>query len=83
MNLKQIFGKNVKYYRHKKDLTQEKFAEKIELNSSYISELENGKYGPNFENIEIIAKVLGVKPYILFQETDNTHAKLPIRVDMK
>lgn len=83
MNLKKIFGKNVKYYRFKKELTQEKFAEKIDLNSSYVSEIENGKYGPTFEKIEIIAKVLEIKPYILFQENDNTHANLPIRVDMK
>ena len=83
MNLKKIFGKNVKYYRFKKELTQEKFAEKIDLNSSYVSEIENGKYGPTFEKVEIIAKVLEIKPYILFQENDNTHANLPIRVDMK
>ena len=83
MNLKKIFGKNVKYYRFKKELTQEKFAEKIDLNSSYVSEIENGKYGPTFAKIEIIAKVLEIKPYILFQENDNTHANLPIRVDMK
>ena len=83
MNFKKIFGKNVKYYRFKKELTQEKFAEKIDLNSSYVSEIENGKYGPTFEKVEIIAKVLEIKPYILFQENDNTHANLPIRVDMK
>ena len=83
MNLKQIFGKNVRYYRFKKGYTQEKFAELVNLNSSYISELESGKYGPTFENIEVISKVLEVKPYVLFEETTNTHKKLPTRVDMK
>lgn len=83
MNLKEIFGKNVKYYRFKKDMTQEKFAEYVNLNASYVSELENGKYGPTFEKIEEIAKILHVKPYILFQETENTHKRLPNRVDMK
>lgn len=83
MNLKQIFGKNVRYYRFKKGYTQEKFAELVNLNSSYVSELESGKYGPTFENIEIISKVLGVKPYMLFEETTNTYKQLPSRVDMK
>lgn len=83
MTLKQIFGKNVKYYRYKNNYTQEKFAEQVNLNASYISELENGKYGPTFEKIEEIAKVLGVKPHILFEENANTHKKLPNRVDMR
>ena len=60
MTLKQIFGKNVKYYRFLRKMTQEKFAEKVNLNASYVSELENGKYGPTFEKIEEIAKVLNV-----------------------
>lgn len=83
LNLKEIFGKNVRYYRFEKNLTQEKFAELVNLNASYVSELENGKYGPTYEKVEEIAKVLNVKPYILFEETDNTHKTLPNRVDMK
>lgn len=83
MTLKQIFGKNVRYYRYQKNYTQEKFAERVDLNASYVSELENGKYGPTFEKIEDIAKVLGVKPSVLFEENDNTRKKLPNRVDMR
>ena len=83
LTLKQIFGKNVRYYRYKKGYTQEKFAERVDLNASYVSELESGKYGPTFEKIETIAKVLNIKPHLLFQETENTHKKLPARVDMK
>lgn len=83
VNLKQIFGKNVRYYRFEKNLTQEKFAECVNLNASYVSELESGKYGPTFEKVEEIAKVLEVTPYLLFQENENTHKKLPNRVDMK
>ena len=55
----------------------------ILLNASYVSELENGKYGPTFEKIEEIAKVLNVKVYKLFEENDNTHKTLPKRVDIK
>lgn len=83
MTLKQIFGRNVRFYRYNIGLTQEKFAEKLDLNSSYISEIENGKYGTTFENVERISKILGVQAYILFQETDDTHKRLPSRVDMQ
>lgn len=83
VNLKQIFGKNIKYYRFEKKLTQEEFAERVNLNPSYVSELECGKYGPTFEKIEEIANALNVEPYILFQENENTHKNLPNRVDMQ
>jgi len=83
VNLKQIFGKNIKYFRFEKKLTQEEFAEQVNLNPSYVSELECGKYGPTFEKVEEIAKVLNVEPYILFQENENTHKNLPNRVDMQ
>ncbi len=73
----------MRYYRYEQGLTQEKFAEKVELNASYVSEIETGKYGPNFDKIETISKVLNIKPYLLFQETENTHKQLPNRVDMK
>ena len=83
MNLKQICGKNIRYYRHQKNLTQEQFAEKSNLDVSYVSELENGKYGPTFDRLEEIAKILDVEPYILLKETNNTHKKLPTRVNIK
>ena len=83
MNLKQIFGRNMRFYRYEKGLTQEELAEKVELNSSYISEIESGKYGPTFEKVELISRVLGIKAYLLFQENENTHKRLPNRVDMK
>lgn len=83
MTLRQIFGKNVKYYRFQKNLTQEQLAEKVNLDFVHIGKLERGLYGPTFDNIENIAKALDVKPNILFEETENTHKKLPNRVDMK
>ncbi len=73
----------MRFFRYEKGYTQELFAEKVDLNASYVSEIESGKYGPKFDKIEAIAEVLGVSPYVLFQETENTHKKLPDRVDKK
>ena len=82
MNLKKVFGKNVRYYRFKKGYTQEKFAEYVNLNTTYVSELEHGKYGSTFEKVEKIAEVLEVEPFELFIERENINI-LPDRVDMK
>ena len=81
--LNSSIGTKIQNRRRALKMTQEEFAEHIDMNASYVSEIENGKYGPTFENIEVIAKVLNVKPYLLFQENSNTHKKLPNRVDMK
>lgn len=80
LDLKQVFGSNVKYYRYQRKFTQEKLSEIIDLNLSYLSQIENGNYGPSFEKIETIAKALRVEPFELFIRKD--HAKLPPRVDM-
>lgn len=80
MDLKEIFGSNVKYYRYQRKLTQEKLSELVDMNLSYLSQIENGNYGPSFEKIEVIAKVLRVEPFELFIKRD--YIKLPPRVDM-
>ena len=42
-NLLKRFGKNVKIERIKKDLTQEKLAEKMNVSQNYIANIECGK----------------------------------------
>ena len=42
MNLKMILGKNTKYYRYKKMLTQEALAEVLDVSPNYIVRLEHG-----------------------------------------
>jgi len=38
----KILGKNIKYYRKQKNLTQEQMAESLELPVGFISQLERG-----------------------------------------
>lgn len=82
MDLKMILGKNVKYYRFHKDLTQEKLAEKINSSTNYIGRLERGQHNPSLEKIEKISKVLGIEAYKLFL-IDTAKNKLPSRVNLK
>ncbi len=38
----KILGKNIKYYRKQKNLTQEQMAESLELSVGFISQVERG-----------------------------------------
>ena len=80
MNLKQIFGKNVKYYRFKKHYTQEKLATLINTSPKYISRIELGKHNPSLDMIEKIARALDIEPEKLFSISNKT--SLPDKVNM-
>lgn len=81
MELKHIFGKNVKYYRYNKHLTQAQLAEKADISVDYLSCIERGKYGANFDLIETLATIFNIPPYKLFLPLKETN--LPRRVDMQ
>ena len=66
MNIKKLLGKRIKEFRKSKGFTQEYVAEQIGIESTSISNIENGKYYPTAENLERIIKVLNVSPQDLF-----------------
>ena len=80
MHLSIVFGNNVKYYRYKNKLTQEKVAELVGASVTYISQLELGKHTPSFEKLEALSRVLKVEPFEFFIKREIQ--KLPPRVDM-
>ena len=43
MNVKEIFGENLKHFRKLKNLTQEELAEKLDIIPNHLSRIENGK----------------------------------------
>ena len=55
-NNREILSMNLKYYRQKYNLSQEKFAEKVGSNLVYINELENCKRKPTIEMLDKIAE---------------------------
>jgi len=54
------FGKNVKIERIKKDLTQEKLAEIMNVSQNYIANIERGKANMSLAKILELSKFLGV-----------------------
>ncbi len=67
-HVKTVFGKNVKYYRFLKKLTQEQLAEKIDIDITSISDIECGARGVQFETIAKLCNTLEVKVSQLFDE---------------
>jgi len=83
MELTKIVGLNTKWYRYQKGITQETFADITGFKMAYISIVENGEANLTLNNLEIIAKALGVKPKALLDEDSAKKAtNLPKRVYM-
>ena len=63
-----IFAVNVKKYRTKKNISQEKLAELTGLHRTYISAIERERRNISIENIEKISTALNIDAYLLFKE---------------
>lgn len=66
MDIRKIFGSNVKKYRLKKGYTQEKLAELAEISDKVISPIETGRSFIKLEDMPKLCEVLEVEPFQLF-----------------
>lgn len=66
MDIIKVFGNNVRQYRMKLGLSQEKFAEKCGLHRTYISDIECFRRSISLDNIQKIADALEVQTFQLF-----------------
>ncbi len=62
MKLKEIFRKNVRYYRKKSKLTQENLAKLSGLSTNYIGEIERTGRKATLDTVEKIANGLNIDP---------------------
>lgn len=69
-NLKDLLIFNIKYYRYKNNLSQEKLAEICNLSPRYITDVERGLHCPTIPKIEAIANAFNIEPYVLFVNCD-------------
>ena len=70
----KTIGKKIKKARNEKKLTQEKFAEKLDVSVSYISQVESGKKKFNLKRIIEVSKILE-KPLDYFVDGYNYEKK--------
>lgn len=82
MNLKEIVGMNLKYYRYKTGLSQEKYYSDLELSPKYLTCIERGEVNLTIENIENLANKIGVSVNDLIIYNEN-HIIKQKRIDEK
>jgi transcriptional regulator with XRE-family HTH domain len=68
MDVIEILGRNVRHYRRLRGLTQEQVGLSIDMERSYVSDLERGKRNPSVRAVGRLAEALGVKPAALLAE---------------
>ncbi len=60
MNEAEKLGKNLKRIRTKKGISQGEIGRILEVDKSFVSNIENGKTNPTLATIAKIAKAIGV-----------------------
>ncbi len=64
---KKLFGLILKNSREKLGFTQDKFSSLIELDTTNLSRIENGKSSPSFDTLCNMIEVLNIDPnYLLY-----------------
>jgi len=71
MEIQTVFIENMKKYRKKAKLTQEKLAEMCNTDFRYIGQIETGTRCPSLDYVERIASALKIAPYRLFYDENN------------
>ena len=66
-SLRKDFGARLRSIRSERKLTQEQFAERMEISVDFLSLIERGINAPSFETIEQMAKRLRVPVKALFE----------------
>ena len=76
-----LIGKNIKYYRSMRGLSQEELANQVYVSSIHISYLENGAKTPSLELLVLIANALDVSADDLLAE-NLTHTSSSVGRDL-
>ena len=70
--LETVFRDNLRFYRQKAKLSQERLSALLDKNINYINMIEGGKSLPPITMIERIANVLQVEPKCFFEALEKT-----------
>lgn len=74
INIKTILGYNLRNLRESKNLTQEKLAEALNLQTyQTINRIENGKSFITCDLLEKMCKLFDVEPYVFFLNRPQTY----------
>ncbi|MBF0548327.1 MAG: helix-turn-helix transcriptional regulator [Candidatus Riflebacteria bacterium] len=62
-----LFGKRLKFFRKQRNWTQEKLAEKADLDRTYVASIERGERNISLLNIMKLSEALEIFPGELFK----------------
>jgi transcriptional regulator with XRE-family HTH domain len=65
--IKNILGRNIKYFRFHKQISQAALAEKADISVTFLSNIERGKMFPKVETLSRITESLEVAVHELFR----------------
>ena len=77
MELRKVFGQNLRRLRQERGFSQEELAHEADVDRTYISALERGVYNASVSMIEKLAKALGVEPKSLLERRSPHGHKKP------
>ena len=77
MDIREVFGRNLRRSRHAKGLSQEALAHEIDMDRTYISSLERGQYSASIDTVAKLARALGVEPDELLRRSTASAAAKP------
>lgn len=69
-DIQKLFAANLRNARIEAGLSQAALAERCELTSNYISELESGRRFPSHETLQRLCHALSLRPYQFFIDTE-------------
>jgi transcriptional regulator with XRE-family HTH domain len=69
--LREKFGNRLKAIRLARSMSQEQFAELLQISVDFLSLIERGINAPSFENLEVFSTQLGVPVQELFVFEDS------------
>lgn len=70
MDIINVFGENVRKYRHKMGISQERLAKLCGLHRTYIGDIECKKRNVSLEKVQEIADALGIESYKLLCDSE-------------
>jgi transcriptional regulator with XRE-family HTH domain len=69
-DLQRAVGRNLRAYRQARELSQEAFADVLEVHRTYMGGVERGERNLTLKTVERIAERLGVEPLALLGKPD-------------
>jgi len=74
-DLRDLFATNLRRLRHERGLSQDDVSAAAEMDRSYLSEIENGKFHVSLKIVAKLSRVLEVEPAEFF--------RLPAKTDQR